>query len=251
MRAAQHDGLIAATPCVDIELPADTGGEEMHFLTHQEVARLADAIEPRYRALISTAAYAGLRAGELHALPVSRANLLKGTLEVTESMSEVRGKVVIGPTKTGKARTVRIPRFLAEMLAEHLEAFPSTTYLFTAAEGGPIRHGNLYDRDYKPAVRRAGLVEGLRFHDLRHTCAAILIAQGWSMEQVKRHLGHSSIRVTSDRYGHLFAGHDDALLEGLDRHVRGLVAKPNGSFLCPNGVLAFPQAAAEAPLKGL
>ncbi len=48
----------------------------------------------------------------------------------------------------------------------------------------------------------------------------ILISQGWSMEQVKKHLGHSTIRVTSDRYGHLFEGHDKALLEGLDATYR-------------------------------
>ncbi len=106
------------------------------------------------------------------------------------------------------------------MLAAHLATYPSTTYLFTAGEGGPIRHPNFYQRHFRPAVVRTALPGNLRFHDLRHTCAAILIAEGWSMEQVKRHLGHSTIRVTSDRYGHLFEGHDEALLERLDERFR-------------------------------
>ncbi len=58
--------------------------------------------------------------------------------------------------------------------------------------------------------------EDLRFHDLGHTCAAILIANGRHMEEVKDQLGHSSIRVTSDRYGHLFPSARIALAEGLE-----------------------------------
>ena len=75
-------------------------------------------------------------------------------------------------------------------------------------------------RHFKPAVKQANLVSGLRFHDLRHTCAALLISQGRSMEEVKRHLGHSSIRVTSDRYGHLFPEARQALADGLDEAMR-------------------------------
>lgn len=63
----------------------------------------------------------------------------------------------------------------------------------------------------------------LRFHDLRHTCAAFLIADGRHMEEVKAHLGHSSIRVTSDRYGHLFDEAQEAIRDGLDAtFARGL-----------------------------
>ena len=84
-------------------------------------------------------------------------------------------------------------------------AYPSAEgYVFTAAEGGPVRHRNFYARHFKPAVRRAGLPSEVRFHDLRHTCAAWTIDRGHHMQEVKEHLGHSSIRVTSDRYGHLF-----------------------------------------------
>ena len=63
--------------------------------------------------------------------------------------------------------------------------------------------------------------EGLRFHDLRHTCAAILTGQGWNPKQIQQRLGHATIRTTLDRYGHLFEGHDEQLLEGLNATFRG------------------------------
>jgi hypothetical protein len=66
-----------------------------------------------------------------------------------------------------------------------------------------------------PAIRATGL-EGLRFHDLRHTCVALLISQGAHPKAVQEHVGHSSITVTYDRYGHLFPAIAEQLAEGLD-----------------------------------
>jgi integrase len=88
-------------------------------------------------------------------------------------------------------------------------------------------------RHFKPAVVRAGLREQLRFHDLRHTAAALLIAEGATMEQVKQILGHSTIRVTSDTYGHPFDDHADPLMAALDAR-RGLAGVPNA---CPSPVV--------------
>jgi integrase len=214
---AVTDGLISRSPCAGIRLPEDRQREEMHFLTPEEVASLAEAVDPRFRALVFAAAYTGMRAGELAALRVSRLNLLAGTVDVKESMMEVGGKLVTGPTKTGRPRTLTLPRFLAEMLGEHIGRYPSPDgFVFTMAEGGPVRQRNFYRRHFKPAVLRVGLPAGLHFHSLRHTCAAFLIADGRHMEEVKDHLGHSSIRVTSDRYGHLFPKSRQAVAEGLD-----------------------------------
>ncbi len=225
VRTAEIDGLIRRSPCLGIELPADTSRTEMHFLTTAQVAALADSIDDRYRCLIVTAAYTGMRAGELGALKLERVNLLRRTVDVVESLGEVRGVLTTGPTKTGKRRTVSLPSFLAEMIGAHIGNCPSRDgYVFTAAEGGPIRQHNLRERHFKPATRQAGLPEGVRFHDLRHTCAAILIDQGWNPKQIQERLGHASIRTTLDRYGHLFDGHDAALLEGLDNSYRDSLA---------------------------
>lgn len=220
---AVRDKLVRQTPCIGVKLPTEARGSETTFLSHAEVAALAKAIAPRFRALIYAASYAGLRAGELGALRVPRVNLLARKIEVAESVAEVRGELVSGPPKSKQRRTVKVPGFLADMLAQHITAFPGQEDLvFTSAQGHALRHRNFVARNFKPAVISAGLPPGLRFHDLRHTCAAILIDEGWTLEQLKRHLGHASIRTTSDRYSHLFRGHDDELLERLDARVRSL-----------------------------
>src|SRR5262249_37202306 len=87
---------------------------------------------------------------------------------------------------------------------------------FTAAMGGAVRHPNFTARHFKPAVIATGLPKKLRRHDLRHTCAALLIANGRHLDEVKDYLAHSSIRVTSDRYGHLFPKARAEMADALD-----------------------------------
>lgn len=230
---AVRDGIVARSPFVDLELPPERHREEMHFLDAGQVNALAAAIDDRYRVAVYVAAYGGLRAGELWALRLDRVNVLARTLDVVESLAEIRGQVVVGPTKTGKRRSITVPRFLAEMIGEHIGRYPSTDgFLFSAAEGGPVRHRNFMRRHYRPAVDAAGLPAGLRFHDLRHTAAALLIANGRHIEEVKAYLGHSSIRVTSDRYGHLFPQARAELADGLDATYRAAAAERPVSFSC-------------------
>src|SRR5262245_56868261 len=89
-------------------------------------------------------------------------------------------------------------------------------------------------RHFKPAVVRAGLPEQLRFHDLRHTGAALLIAEGATMEQVKQILGHSTMGVTSDTYGHLFDDQADPLMEEALAARRVTAGVPKA---CPSPVV--------------
>jgi integrase len=134
--------------------------------------------------------------------------------------------VALGPTKTGAHGTVSLPPFLVEQLAEQLTAYASTDgFVFTSAEGTPLRR-NFYRRHFEPAVSRAGLTPELRFHDLGHTCAALLIAQGAHPKEIQERMGHSTIRLTFDRYGHLFPSLDSRLREGLERTFRD--ADPSG-----------------------
>ena len=143
---------------------------------------------------------------------------------MVDSLSELGGRLVTGPTKTGRRRVVPLPRFLCELLGDHIGRYSAQGYVFTAARRGPIRHHNFMVRTFKPAVVRAGLPPTVRFHDLRHTCAALLIANGRHMEEIKEHLGHSSIRVTSDRYGHLFPSAREAVADALGATYRGHLA---------------------------
>jgi integrase len=235
---AVDDGLIARSPFANVGLPSQRQHEEMHFLTADQVNNLAAAIDERFRPAIYVAAYGGLRAGELWALRVDRVNVLGRTVEIVESAS-LAGGWHVGPTKTGKRRTVAVPRFLADMIGEHIGRYASSRGLvFSAAEGGPVNHRNFSRRHYRNAVKRAvDVPNALRFHDLRHTCAAFLIAEGRHMEEVKDYLGHSSIRVTSDRYGHLFPAARAEIAEALDARFRGstLAAAPQTR---PTGTLS-------------
>src|SRR5947207_11773248 len=112
----------------------------MRFLSSPEVARLANAIDERYRALVYLLAYGGLRVGEAAALRVEHLDLLHGRVQVVQSLSEVDGRIYIGPTKTRSRRTVALPEFLRSMLSDHIEAFRSSEgYVFSAPVGGPLR----------------------------------------------------------------------------------------------------------------
>jgi integrase len=188
---------------------------QLNFLDASQVDRLVAELEPRYRTLVYTAAYTGMRWGELAALKVRNVDLIEGVIHIVEAVAEVNGRLIEGRTKTGTARKVSIPPFLKKMLADHLARYPSPGYVFTSAEGKPLRR-NFYRRHFVKAVREAGLPQGFRFHDLRHTCAALLIGQGAHPKEIQERLGHSTIRLTFDRYGHLFPSLDDRLRDGLE-----------------------------------
>lgn len=217
-------GAITENPVVGVRLPRSTASE-MLFLGPEQVVALADAIEPCYRTLVLFAAYTGLRAGEIEALRVRRVDLDRAAVDVVESLADVRGQLVFGPTKTHSRRTVRLPAFLCDLLASDLvlRAGDLDALVFTSDQGGPMRHNLFYARHFKPAVRAAGLPERLRFHDLRHTCAALLIAQGAHPRAMMERLGHSSVQVTIDRYGHLLPSLDETLVDGLDDTYRASV----------------------------
>ena len=217
LEAAIQAGALIRNPAAGVRAPR-SHSREMHFLSAAEVERLAEAIVPPYGVLVRFAAYTGLRAGEIAALRVKRLDLLRGTVRVVEAASEVGGRLIAGPTKTHAERTVRLPRFLRDELAAYLASPPRDrdAFVFTAPKGGPLRHHNFYQRQFCPALVRACLPAQIRFHDLRHTCASLLIAQGAHPKAIQAHLGHSSIQVTMDRYGHLFPDALEHLADRLD-----------------------------------
>jgi len=113
-------------------------------------------------------------------------------------------------------RTVSLPSFVVDELARHIAEFSDTTGLvFTSPSGGPIRRNNFRRRIWLPAVH-SSVGEPCTFHDLRHTHAALLIAQGEHPKVIQERLGHASIKTTLDAYGHLFDGLDEAAAERLD-----------------------------------
>jgi integrase len=222
---AVEDKALKSNPCDGVRL-GRSDRSEMTFLELDQLHTLSDAMtRPEYGLLVRFTALTGLRAGEVAALRVGRLDLLRGRVEVAESASEVVGHgLVYGPPKTYERRSVPIPRAMCEELGFHLDgrAREPDAFMFTAPDGGPLRHGNFMARHFRPAVTAAGLPEGLRFHDLRHTCAALLINSDPPAHPlaVMRRLGHSSITITLDRYGHLFPEVEQAVTDSLDRAYR-------------------------------
>lgn len=215
----------AANPCDAVRLPKRQHGArppERLFLTPPEVAALAEAIQPHYRVFVYTAAYTGLR--ELEGLRRKHVDLLRGTIRVEEALKEIRGHLVFGePKSAASRRTVSLPKAIRELLSEHLAVASVAgngpdALVFTTPSGKPIRHNLFYKRVFKPAVERALPPEkqGLRFHDLRHTCASLSLAVAPNLHAVKERLGHEDIRTTINTYGHLVPSVDAALSEGLD-----------------------------------
>ena len=236
MSTAARDGVLGRSPCVGVELPRIGPAAEMRVITPIEIIRLASAIHPRYEAAIYLAAYGGLRWGELAALRPERIDCLRGSVEVRESLADVSGTLITQPPKSGKRRSVSLPRFLCEILEEHLGKFSANGYVFTSPMGEPLRRSNWYRRDFKPAVIAAGIDPGFRFHDLRHTCAALAIAQGAHPKAVQERLGHASIRLTLDTYGHLLPGLDERLRDDLNEvHFQASAActRPEDENLIP------------------
>ena len=239
-KLAVTSGAIKTNPADGVKAPR-AQKKEMIFLTEEQVMALADEIEdppplqrgashreggyPDYGLLVRFAAFTGLRAGEIGALRVSRINLMRRRVEVSESADEANGGFNIGPTKTYSRRSVGIPVPLADELTHYLAGKKQTDLVFEGPEGGPLRHSNWYPRHFKPAVIRSGCPTGTRFHDLRHTYAAFLIAEGAHPRAIMERMGHSTINVTLGTYGHMFPAIDQALdLALAERYGRGKAA---------------------------
>ena len=228
MRITVVDGYRAKTPCVEIKLPANQRVVEEHiYLTARQVRALAEHISPRYSALILLGAYGGLRISELIALWEEDCHL-EGDgpyVVVRASMEDLGSKQRRKTTKTDKVRRVHLPPQVAPRLNAHMVHFPPVDrYVFNSARGRPLTRRNFYNRVYKPAVKAAGLPARLRIHDLRHTCAALLISNGESLSVVAEHLGHSTERTT-ERYKHLLPTANERAISRLaEEFDRALVA---------------------------
>jgi integrase len=211
-RVAESDGVMPRTPCREIKLPRNDR-DVKRFLSSAEVEQLAIAMKDRHRLVVLTSAYTGLRFGELAALRLDDLDFLRRTVRVDEQLSrQGSSRMTSGPLKSKKAyRTIGIPAFLADDLAQHLSTFPSSH-----ESGGPLDYGRFRRRHWHPAVE-ISVGEPCTPHDLRHTYVAMLIADGRSPKYIADRLGHKSTRTVLDVYGHLYEDADEAVMESLGR----------------------------------
>lgn len=223
LEQAVAEQRLARNPCGPVSLPPEES-RDMRFLDSGQVVRLVEEHPTHHQPLVLTAAYVGLRWGELAGLRTDRVNLMHRTITVDQQLTEVGGRLAFGPPKTkAGTRTVSLPGALVDRLAHHFATEPvqSSGLAFPTRTGKPLRRSNYPRRIWRPAIERLGWLDshplaGLVFHELRHTAAALAIAQRAHPLTIKERLGHSSITVTMDRYGHLFPAQDEALAEALD-----------------------------------
>jgi integrase len=234
---AVRDGLIPSNPATRLDLPKPRPAEP-EYLSAEEVRDLAAAIDPFYSTMVLFAAYTGLRVGELLALRRQDVDLLRGVAHVRRALKDVSGRLEFGDLKTaGSRRDVSLPAFLRTALAEHLSRpSPGGTgpeaLVFASKTGRPLRHNLFYRRHFKPAVAKAlPHKPTLRFHDLRHTCASLSIAAGAHPKLISARLGHSSITITLDRYGHLFPSMEEALAKALDAAYSDVEPTASGAIM--------------------
>jgi integrase len=202
---AYDNSWIARSPCRGVKLPGIEATRRT-TIEPEEVALLADAMDPSYAPMVYIGAILGLRWSEVAGLRVGRLNLLKRTISVEESVTRDRfGKPVLGPPKSfAGRRTIAMPPALADMLAAHLDELGLTganteEFVFPAPDGGPLCYANWRNRVWVPARMRAG-VPNVGFHDLRRAAATALVLEGVDMKTAQTRLGHADARMTLGLY---------------------------------------------------
>jgi integrase len=213
---------VAVNPTTGVQLPAVRGRRE-RIASPSEAADLIAALAKGDRALWATALYAGLRSGELQALADDLVDLDRNLIHVRWSWDPKAGRVA--PKSEAGRRTVPIARTLRLHLMEHrLSRGRRDGLLFARKNGKPFSNQAVSQRAVR-AWKAAGL-EPIGLHDCRHTFASLMIAAGVNAKALSAFMGHASITITLDRYGHLFPGSEDeaaGLLEAyLERATRGV-----------------------------
>jgi len=216
-RAAVDAELIRRSPCFRVGLPRYERSE-MRLLSLGDIVNLSAAIHPRYQALVLLAGTGGLRIGELGALRGKRVDFKRSTVEIAENLILDNGRPEFGPLKTKAShRKVPVPRQTLAALADHLDRFGvgREDLLFTSVTGAILRPYQFRRRHFHVAAELSGLAP-LRPHDLRHSAISLWIASGANPKVVQVKAGHASIKVTYDRYGHLFPDYDDKATRHLE-----------------------------------
>lgn len=221
LATAVQDRIIDASPCTQIRLPRRTehADVEKQYLTEDEFWTLHDHTSRAYQPLLQLLVGTGVRWGEAEALQVRALDPVAKTLRVTRAAKYAgagKGRV-IGPVKTRRSRrTIALDDDLAELLAEQADGRPGDALLMRGPRGGQLNHKVVWKDVWVPACRRARLTDPRpRLHDLRHTHASWLIAEGVGMKIVQERLGHESITTTMDLYAHLMPGAQDQAVEAM------------------------------------
>lgn len=210
-RRALARGEVAVNPTTGLELPAVRTRRE-RVASPDEAAKLLDALATD-RALWATAFYGGLRSGELQALTWDALDLRKGLLHVRHSWDAREGPIL--PKTRASVRTVPVAAALRQHLVAHrLQTGRSAGLVFGRTAEIPFSPNRVSHRA-DAAWKRAKL-ERITLHECRHTYASFMIAAGCNAKALCVYMGHSSVTVTFDLYGHLMPGNEAEAADLLD-----------------------------------
>jgi integrase len=218
-------GLAHSNPTSGLELPAARGRRD-RIASPEEATKLIAAL-PRVddRALWGCALFGGLRRGEIRALKWGAVDLANGAIRVVAGMDDREG--LIKPKSRAGKRVVPVVGALRDLLTEWRAVAPDTrddTYVFPGLHGGPFTPSAVRRRAehaWTTRRRKAGLdeFEPIGLHEARHSFASVLIAAGVNAKAITTFLGHSSIQITFDRYGHLLRGSEAEAVELVDAYL--------------------------------
>jgi integrase len=216
LNTAVRDKRIRENPC-QIKGADRESSPERPVLSVAEVYRLADAIEPRYRALILLATFGNLRWGELAGLRRRNLDLNNRTVRVVETVYELDRLVKGMPKSEASTRKITLPELIMPELRRHLETFTPSgpdAFVFVHAKGGQLRRSN-FSKPWARALGKAGLPSGVHVHDLRHTGNTLTAEAGASLAELMIRMGHSSTRAAKG-YLHAREERDRQLADVLE-----------------------------------
>jgi integrase len=221
--AVEKDRLLS-NPC-DRVRPPKVPKTAMTVLTWEQAIALAEAHSERYRTLIYVAIDTGMRWSELVGLRRGSVDVSRRKVRVVEQLVQLDdgSRVRRQPKTDAGMRTVTVSAAVASMLAEHLDRFVDVapdSLVFTNGAGQPLSHSSFQTHHFRKAQLAARV--SCRFHALRHTSVALAIAEGAHPKAIQVRMGHSSITVTLDRYGHLFPELDEAIATAFDARFRAI-----------------------------
>lgn len=218
--------LIGRNPCDKVDAPKVTR-REIAPLEPPQIKKLIEAAAGhRLKAVFVVALTTGLRQGELFGLHWKDVDLDNGSLAVRYSLEEIAGKLRLKePKSTSGRRVVRLPVVAVNALEDHkaaqeAEGLEDCPLVFCDRDGQFLRKSNFERRVWKPIRDAAKIPKTVTFHDTRHTAASLLIKAGSHPKIIQSLLGHSTVQLSMNRYGHLMdgmdstaAGHFDAIAE--------------------------------------
>lgn len=228
LRQAERWGLVGRNVAGLVDAPR-AASPAIRPLAPDEIKRLLRAATgDRYEALYVVAVTTGLRSGELLGLRWADVDLANGTLHVRQQAQRTRGGWTFVEPKTGAGRrTVTLPAMTVESLKAHRirqneerlklgAAWEDLDLVFANEVGRPVERQNLQRRSFEPLLKRAKL-RPIRFHDLRHSAATLLLTEGVHPKVVQERLGHATISVTLDIYSHVLPSMQREAAAKLDR----------------------------------